>query len=84
MSSLNIVENIIRSNDTNYIVGVLVACTSAYILQLKDKNNFYYDKRNKNLKIIINGLFILSILGVYSYNYVLSCILSILLLSMNL
>lgn len=78
----NQVYNIIRSNDTNYIVGIIVAVLAANILHKKNKNQFYYDKKSNEVKIVTYLLFLISITVIYSHNMVLSGILSILLLSM--
>tara|TARA_B110001469_G_scaffold119741_1_gene127570 strand:+ start:1134 stop:1400 length:267 start_codon:yes stop_codon:yes gene_type:complete len=75
---------IVKSGDTNYIVGLLVAIVSARSLQQKEKNEFYYDKYRKPLKIIIGTLFLFSIVIISTYNPILGAILAILFISMNL
>mgnify|MGYP006080989289 FL=1 len=75
---------IVKSSDTNYIMGLLVAIVSARTLQQKEKNNFYYDKYSKTLKVIIGALFLFSIVVISTYNHILAAILAILFISMNL
>lgn len=74
---------IIQNNDTNYIVGFIVALLAAKSLQLKQENKFYFDKLYKKEIILINILFLLSIIVIGSYNLVLGMILSILFITIN-
>ena len=76
--------NIIQNNDTNYVVGFIVALLSAKTFQLKEENKFYYDKIQKRDKMVINALFLVSIIVIASFNLVLGIILAILFTSVNL
>ena len=75
---------IVKSSDTNYIMGLLVAIVSARTLQQKEKNDLYYDKYSKTFKIIVGALFLFSIVVISTYNHILAAILAILFISMNL
>jgi len=75
---------IIQNNDTNYIVGFIVALLAAKTLQLKQEDKFYYDKMNKAQIITINLLFLISIIIIASYNIVLGMVLAILFISINI
>ena len=80
---LNKIVQIIKSNDTNYIVGAIVVILSANILHKKEKNKFHLDKLEKVKKIIFNGIFLVSILIISSVNYVLAGIISMIFISIN-
>ena len=78
------IVNILKSNDTNYIVGAIVVILSANILHKKEKNKFHLDKIEKVKKMIINIIFLVSILGISSANYVLAGIISMIFISINI
>ena len=75
---------IIQNNDTNYVVGFIVALLSAKTLQLKQEDKFYYNKMSKAQLITINLLFLISIIIIASYNIVLGMVLAILFISINI
>ena len=75
---------IIQNNDTNYIVGFIVALLAAKSLQLKQEDKFYFDELYKKDIMLINTLFLLSIIVIGSYNLVLGMILAILFISINI
>ena len=81
---LSILVRIISSNDTNYILGLIIALISARVLHLKANDAFYLDKKSRRHLIIMNIFLLLSILMIFSYNNTLGIILSILLLSINM
>ena len=82
-NDINNLLNIVKSSDTNYIMGLLVAIVSARTLQQKEKNDFYYDTYSKPFKIIVGALFLFSIVVLSTYNHILAAILAILFISMN-
>ena len=75
---------IIQNNDTTYIVGFIVALLAAKSLQLKQEDKFYFDELYKKDIMLINTLFLLSIIVIGSYNLVLGMILAILFISINI
>ena len=82
--NVNPLVRILQNNDTNYIVGFIVALLSAKALQLKQEKKLYYDKLDFKNKMIINLLFLISIIIIASFNLVLGIILAILFTSINL
>lgn len=81
---LSLLVRLVSSNDTNYIIGLIVALISARVLHLKANDGFYLDKKSRKHLIIMNTFLLLSILVIFSYNNTLGIILSILLLSINM
>ena len=75
---------IVQNNDTNYVVGFIVALLAAKTLQLKQEDKFYYDKMDKVQILSINLLFLVSVIIIASYNMVLGMILAILFISINI
>ena len=80
---LDTIVTILKSNDTNYVVGAIVVILSANILHKKEKNQFHLDKIEKVKKIVINSIFLCSIIVISSENYVLAGIISIIFISIN-
>lgn len=80
---LDKIVTILKSNDTNYIVGAIVVILSANILDKKEKNIFHLDKIEKVKKMVLNSIFLGSILVISSANYVLAGIISIIFISIN-
>lgn len=80
---LSILVRFISSNDTNYILGLIIALISARVLHLKANDAFYLDNKTRLHLIVMNIFLLLSILVIFSYNNTLGIILSILLLSIN-
>lgn len=84
MNTLNInVTEVIQSNDTNYVIGLLSALISARILHQKENSRFHLDNIKKINKMLYNIIFLLSIVYISTYNYILSGILTIILITIN-
>lgn len=95
MKSLNLslFKNIIKNNDINYIVGIIVVIVSAKILHDKQSEEHRsllgtYNLKNEkqqlmhNLNVVGAVILFIVILTVSQYNITLSLILTILLISM--
>ena len=95
MKSLNLslFKNIIKNNDINYIVGIIVVIVSAKILHDKQSEEHRsllgtYNSKNEthqlihNLNVVGAVMLFIVILTISQYNITLSLILTILLISM--